>query len=270
MADRMAVRVSVIGHASQRWQSAKSSEEAAHHNYALSYLRAATVRRFVADLLRSHLGRLNIPVNWKAVGSAQRMPGPADNNSAIDRCVEVRIDLHFLYPNGAAVRVANPPLRTYMATRQWVLRVISVLGGVAGPAGVLLNVAIRNSITGKELKLRGELGGGGVPLTPKDAFIFDRKSNPAKQQVGHEVPFQTSEVMDFEDWGRDRWVKLELAEAKFFLTEKLGYLQFVGLKTSPADLRFQAKTGVGLKLGGKVLEVTGNWRLMVATPGTYL
>src|SRR4051794_30255942 len=89
----LAIRITVVGHASRQWKSATTADEASRLNQGLSDSRASTVHGEVTRLITSLLPSFPIAVETKGVGSSQPFPTAGEGNAAVDRSVLVLVDL---------------------------------------------------------------------------------------------------------------------------------------------------------------------------------
>jgi hypothetical protein len=258
----LAVRVNVTGHASPRWKSATSAQQAARLNQQLSVRRAENARQAIERMLTRELPLIPIAVPSKGVGSSQRFPTASEDNAAVDRSVFVTIELT---TTDTTLRAqARPPRRVYVPSKVWTLRVLSLAKLAAGFAVVSVRIAIRNPYSGKQLIMSGNLLGGGGAGSLDDVVGLDR----SLPEVG-EVDFETSEALDFDDFANDALVRLGSLEAALFIKAGGSYLRFVSIETKPQTLVFDSTVlGFGLP-GGHAFLVTG--RLGVEhNPGDFM
>jgi hypothetical protein len=252
MDDELIVRVSVVGHASRRWKSAKNAVQADRLNQRLSELRATNVRRAVEAIIRRELPTLKIDVPSRGVGRHEPFPTASENNAAVDRSVLFMVEL--TTTRSTLRSVHRPPRKIFAATRLWTLTVAHMLStNTVGVGVTFLRVRIRNGVTGKEITLAGTLAGGALSLNP-----YSKNKNPLpfkadvwhprshwQKPVGQEVTFLTSKPMDFGDWigagqKKGQSVRLVHAHVKTGLTKTATtFLQFRHVDHDPDMLVFE-------------------------------
>src|SRR5215831_14056338 len=155
MGDELVVRVDVVGHASKRWRTARTAEQADHLNQDLSEARAANIRKVVEGIVRKELPGISIEVPGWGVGSRDPFPTASEDNADIDRSVVVGITL-------ANVRTGEStefrPAKIYTPSRFWTFRVLAQVGGSAfGAKSVFMRIGIKSGATGRELVMSGWL-----------------------------------------------------------------------------------------------------------------
>ena len=193
MGDELVVRIDVVGHASKRWRTARTAEQADHLNQDLAEARAAGIRNVVEGIVRKELPGISIEVPGWGVGSRDPFPTASENNAAVDRSVVVGITLANVR---TGERTEFRPAKIYTPSRFWTFRVLALAGGaVVGAKSVYVRIGIKNAMTGRELRMSGWLFGGGFSPSKKDLVQtdnIDRKSlKNIFQPVGMEVTFQT-------------------------------------------------------------------------------
>jgi hypothetical protein len=251
MGDNLVVRINVVGHASRRWRGAKTPAEAEKLNQQLSEARAQNIRKVVEVIVKKELPGISIEAPAHGVGSHEGFPVAGEDNAAVDRSVVVTIDLAHVQIDS---RVEHRPARIYTPSIFWTLKVLSVLGGSGvGAKATFLRIAIRNAVTGRELKMRGYLYGGAFDPDPSHVFQFD--GDPTDQpkvdeQVGDEVTFHTERAEGFGYWvgsENGQWARLVHDKVGLIRKRELTALQFTRLDTyHPGTLVFEYEKGWSL------------------------
>lgn len=263
--DQFSIRMSVVGHASPRWKTAKNITEADRRNMRLSQQRAHNVRQAVAKVLRKELPGVAIELGEKAVGSRQPFPGPYSDNRAIDRSVVVELDL--TTKSKSYTTRSNPPRRVFAPSKFWEVTVVDVTKVVAGVALLMLRIVLKNYITGKEIVLSGKLAGGGMS---SKVFDFGGKINPGAigKPIGDKIIFETPEALTFSDFD-GQVVRVGKVDVKFGIGADMSYLTFPLLHHRPELLIFEHHR---LKLGFPGAEgfvVAGKMHLEGSNPGDW-
>ena len=250
MGDDLVVRIDVVGHASRRWRGAKTPAEAERLNQQLSGLRAQNVRRAVEAVVKKELPGISIEVPARGVGSSEGFPTAGEDNAAVDRSVLVTIDFTTV---GKGETRAYQPHFVYAPSSLWQLRVLALIGGSAiGAKGRFVRIAIRNVLTGGELKMAGYVFGGSYNPSRKQAPVdldVDRNKNPQDvlEPVGNTVTFRTEEDEDFGYWvglENGQWVRLVHDKVGLIRKRELTFLQFTGLDSYyPGSLVFEYEKG---------------------------
>ncbi len=272
----LAVRVSVVGHASPRWRGASSAAQAARLNQALSEVRATNVRNAVEQIIKRELPGLPIQVPAKGVGSSQLFPTASENNAAVDRSVVLMVDL--VTTDQSYTTKPKPPRRVYTPSKVWTFRVVSMarMAGI-GYVQIHVRISLQNPFSGKTAKFSGWLFGGGPAVSVKDSFKIS-KSKPSIDPIGKEVVFSVKEAMDFEDWSHGGpgqaqstglMARMGKLEVKFGLKTMMAYMVFPELDTHPDMLIFDS-TSIGLGWIGADGYVVAGKLHMEGNPGDYL
>ncbi|MEW6643077.1 MAG: hypothetical protein AB1586_21415 [Pseudomonadota bacterium] len=257
--ETLAVRITVVGHASRRWRGAHSASEAAAANLRLSEVRARTIHREVEAIVKRELPSLPIETSQKGVGSSDPFPTAGEDNAGIDRSVVVMVDLVWTIPTYKAV--PRPPYNVYAPSTFWTLKITALTGASGlGARASLMRIKIRNPFTRRELIMSGPIFGGDLDIGA-GLFAKNPKADPFKLDpreikqlhdgaVGNEVTFQTQE-MDFSGWvlGGGRSVRLLHGHIKTGVTKsQTSFLQFTDVDTHPGSLVFDLKA-LGFSFG---------------------
>jgi len=269
MGDDLMVRIDVVGHASRRWRGASTPAEADRLNQQLSEARAQNIRAVVEAIVKKELPGISIEVPGRGVGSREPFPTAGEDNAAVDRSVVVSIDLTNV---NTGSRIERRPIRIYMPSKFWTLKVLSMTGASGiGARGTFMRIAIKNPFTGRQLKMAGYLFGGAFSPNPKDLFQFDSdpKKNPKDfdKPVGNEVTFETDEAEDFSYWvgsENGQWVRVVHDKIGLVRKREFTFLQFTRLDDyHPGSLVFEYEKGwslpaVNISVVSGVLKVEGD------------
>jgi len=273
----LAIKVTIVGHASRRWKGAKSAAEADRLNQALSEHRAQNIYGAVDKMLKSEIAGLAIPTMWKGVGSHEGFPTAGDDNAPVDRSVVVMVDLTTTTPSYKFQ--PQPPRKIYLRSKVWTLRVIEMVRGAAfGFVEIFLRVGVTNPYTGREIIMTGWLSGGGSAMDVKDSFkipsmstLIKNTADMWKGQIGNKVSFTTDEAMDFDDWnngGQGHLVRLGKIDVSLGLRSYDTYLKFLDPRTT--ELFFQHKFLTLGKIKADAFLVSGKLHTEGDTPSDYL
>jgi hypothetical protein len=270
-----AVRVTVVGHASTRWQGAASAAEAARLNEALSKQRADNVRAAVEQILRlevpgvtiapgsSSTGNLEgVQVGSYGVGSREPVLNPVKDpndrmeNDPLNRSVRISIELITTEYHQAGASLA--PRRMGARTKFWYLTVVDLLGASAGGGVYHITLTLRNSLSGKTALYKGMLFSGGL-ATPS-------RTNPKGSDK--ELSFYTDEEMGFDDFdGQD--IRIEKVGAALGLKAGVGYLSFLSLGSGASMIPFEKTLGFGIKPKLEGVVISGSIGLAGDNPGDF-
>jgi hypothetical protein len=274
----VAIRITAEGHASRRWKSARTVDEASRLNWALSDRRANTIHTEVTRIVKGLKPSFPIASAEKGVGSSQPFPTASEDNAAVDRCVLVMVDL--VWTVSTVKLKPRPPRQIYAPSTFWELKIADLVGASAGVRGSFLRIKLRNPFTKRELSLAGYIAGGDLAIGPStfknkpvNPFKLDKRQLPTGQ-VGHEVTFETAQ-MDFEDWingGTGQWVRLVHSHLKTGITKSLAsFLQFLGVDTYPDSLVFDlTKLGLGLSVPEVDVQVQVGWLTPENSPSDFV
>lgn len=289
-----ALRVTIVGHSSVRWRSARSGQQAMSRNHDLSTRRADAVRELVEKELRKKLGpsfpieyavssvdsrvKSGVTIGAHGEGSIQalRQGKGRNDDSQSDRRVEVKIEkITTTYTTGG---VSLPPLRIAGETKSWALGVTRMRALAIGYAHVDVELVLRNRLTDKRMYATASLDGGGLgsgaAKAGKDLMkqIADRGVKNLTQAyedfVGRgEVFFETDQKMTFESFDGEI-IRMGKALASIGIKGVLSYIEFTGFHHWPEPIVFQKKITVGWpNLEGWV--VAGVLRLRGPNPGDW-
>jgi outer membrane protein OmpA-like peptidoglycan-associated protein len=267
----LAIRVTVVGHASPRWRGAKNPTEADRLNLRLSELRAQNVRGVVEGILKRELPSLPIAVPSKGVGSHERFPAVSEDNAAIDRSVVVMVEL--THTRHDYEWVPQPPRRISAASKLWLMQVRSLLRGAGIGAQLFqIRLSLKNPYSGKSIQLTGWLFGGGAAGGVGDSFRTPGPSDIKKLwkgKVGVEVLFSTPQAMLFNDFD-GQFVRMHRLGAKFGIGFEGTFLNFIGLKTKPDYLFFEPGSfSLSLKPDVDAFVVGGKLGIEGDNPGDF-
>src|SRR5262249_6846267 len=231
----LAVRITVVVHASPRWKGAKTAHEADVLNQRLSELRARNVQQVVEPIIKNQLPGLKIEVPAKGVGSHERFPTAGEDNAAMDRSVVVMVDLITTTPSYKPV--PRPPHRIHVTSKIWTLRVLTLTRASVGYSNVYLAILVTNPFTKRAIKMAGYLHGGDLDLDIGKKGITTKPSldrNLPGAPIGDEVTFMTLKAMDFHDWMPSRMVRLNHGTLGLIRKWETTILQFTDLDTNHA------------------------------------
>jgi hypothetical protein len=272
-----AVRVTVVGHASARWRSARNQQEADRFNLALSNQRANSVRAFVDNILRTQIPGVDIQpgtslapgehpsgvqVGWYGVGSKQPLapfPKPPGENNPLNRSVVVTLEL--ITTTYGHMDVDLTPLHVSTYTRFWDVKVMDLRGGAVGGAAYKCKLAIRNPISDKVATYAGYLFGGGVGASIS-------KSDP-KQGIGDEVTIEANQDMGFDEFN-GQMIRIEKASASLGVSGTVSYLTFVSLGPGASLRPFQTSLSLTLKPKIEAFVISGTVTMQGPNPGDWL
>lgn len=252
------LRVQVVGHASARWRSARTAEQAAGRNQELSERRAAAVKEVI---LQELAGRLPVPVDVDVCvvddedveGAAvaghgegsreavKRTEGDRRSNEQRDRRVDVEAELVTTERGRERVLV-----RRSARTRDWRFTVTRFKDFGVGYARVELELEITNMLTGRRATGRARLEGlGKGGLAPDKGGI-----GPANIELSADRP------VGFADFDGSL-IRVYLANVKLGVGWKGVFVVFGGIRKNPVLV--ESDWGLGLKPGG--YGVVGDLRL---------
>lgn len=273
--DNLIVRITVVGHASQRWRNAGSAAEADSLNQQLSEFRADNVRRLVEDIVRRELPGFKIEVPGRGAGSREGFPVASENNAAINRSVVVSIDLTTTQPQS---NTQSRPIRLYAPSKFWRLQVLEYVGGsLFGGRNAHIRISIENIWTGRELIMSGFVYGGSFDPDPKHVFNpdVDVKTRPTDllKPFSKKIALETDNAEDFSYWtGSSNSQMVRVVHDQVGVVRKVSttFLQFTGLHTySPGSLVFEWKKG--WTLGTLNISVaTGSLQVEGDVPSDYV
>lgn len=269
-----ALRVTVVGHASRRWRGAANATQATRLNEALSRQRADNIRALVEQLLRQEIPGVDIApgtsstddlegVRLGAYGVGSREPvqnpvrDPNDTleNDPLNRSVRITIEL--LTSEYRETGVSLAPHRVSAKTKFW-YATVDLTGMSVGAGGFILNLTLRNSLSGKTALYKGKLFSGGIS-TPSRT-----KPKPGTE----ESSFYTDREMGFDDFD-DEVVRIEKAGATLGIKASVGYLTFPFLGPGARLIPFERKIGIGIKPSLQGI-VAGGWvHLWGPNPGDW-
>ena len=273
-----AVRITIVGHASSRWRSAKNAAERSRLNEILSNKRADNIRAVVEKMLKSEIpgitisagrslspGRAPTGVQVGSYGVGSREPvvnsGLSDPNENNPLNRSVLLLLEQITTTYSSTGVSRAPLRVSARTTFWYGKVLNLNGAGLGVAGYFLRLAIRNSLSDKVVNYTGYLLGGGASSSPWSIS----RSKPGS--VGNEFSFYTDKEMGFVDFD-GQLVRMERAVGSLGIKASVGYLTFVSLGKGAALLAFQKSLGIGApRLEGSV--VSGALHMEDKDPGDW-
>ena len=183
---RTRVMVTVTGHASPRWKSARSNPQADAFNLNLSHQRENAVRHRVEALLREALPDQQLVFEYAQTRTAD--PDPLDLNATVDIDSGAVGSRTTLQEAGKAARTANDSSMRRVdlgidlssaidtvqdttiherrkvsgATKNWAIKMGIAVQAEEGVGGGVLNFMLKNRKSGQEVEGWGEYGLGGV------------------------------------------------------------------------------------------------------------
>lgn len=270
-----AVRITVVGQASPRWNGASSPAEADRQNARLANQRAEHVRQLVESQLRAALGETypvessvsrpdgekprGLGIGDYGVGSRESMRnsgGDRKNNDAIYRSVEVRVErITTEYRSGGR----SVPLKKYSSnTRFWYVTIRKLLvSGIVIPGYALgwTEIEIMNSMSKKKARYRAALYGGGDPM-PADT--------PDKNVGRREAPLVTDKEMGFDDFDGES-IRISRMDVQLLAGLSAYWLAFPNLGKGAFN-SLGKEFGLGFP-GGYI--VSGTLRMIGDNPGDY-
>lgn len=267
--------VTITGHSSPRWKGASDTAEADRRNQVLSNQRALTTKTAVEQLLRSRLGQnINIEFNLSyandrvpkhvgigsyGVGSRQSLEQAKGNrNSDEEKYRKVEVAIEFITTKYHTVG-KSVPLNTVPAyTKFWYVTIKSLLISglvIPGPVWGFIDVAIKNSLSGKEAIYTAPLWGGGDPM-PSDT--------PDKNVGRKEASIVTDEPLGLDDFN-GTFIRLERLDAQVIFGFNRLYMGFPLLGKHTWNFMEQ-KWGFGFP-GGFI--VSGYLQMKGKNPGDW-
>ena len=258
------LRVIIVGHSSPRWKGAKNKRDADTKNYELSEQRMDEVQKIVDVRLRSLLGdnatiiyeRVYYPgqprvgelpgearVEGHARGSKESLRHAKGNRSSDDqgyRRVDVFID------DTARTEHYKPSYeneRRKLTSTRWGVTVGVSAGVVAGAAGSLLAIRLKNLETGRTGDYHLIAGGGGAKVGIGVSAPFDDSY----------TEFQTSRPVGFEDFDGALTRYTSFSVGVVFLGYEKAYISFLGMGPDAVSIDVGGfNYGAKLELGGAV------------------
>lgn len=274
---RTVVRIEVVGHASPRWRSAKSPQQADEMNWRLAETRARQVRLETEKLLKDLLPNRSLVFEYRfrpstekpsdapvraldeptdvaldfqgrgskeTLGEAGRR-GRAANDDPMRR-VEVKVTMHSQNETDVEEDIERS-VRKPGATRDWSIWVTGEAGvELVGKAGGIL-IQLRNGKTGNIGTYAGWTSGAGVSVGV----------NIAKTSRPNFESFTTPEPMTFADFSGSNFSIASVGVGVgFFGAEwsKFRFSRFGGGQPTPGGIQVGGLSigGIGLNLGSAV------------------
>ena len=257
----LSVRVTAVGHASSRWRSAQTREDADRNNQLLSERRANNVRNFVETILKRELpDDIHVGVSPQGVGNKKPlMPERPVDDFAINRSVVVTIDITTIHQ---ALNLIPGKKRINARTKHWSLRVLGFARMGFGLNVGVVTIALKNQVTGKEMEGKAEIMGGGTPAMSKKRPDLSKLLKP----IGKEVYFTSREAMGFDDFHRTALNTGKL-KVKIVYGNEMTYIKFPFLHHDPDLLVFDYDQGWGWS--ADAFDMSGQLFLYGTNPGDY-
>lgn len=210
------VLIKVVGRASRRWKGAKSAEEAASKNRALSIKRAMGVTSIIEAALKAEFKNTgvsvmaptpivltddSVPIQWHGVGSENPLVSePPSGDMAINRTVNVSLEWHSLIPT---YTVKSRPTKYRAFSNYWEFQKLKFEAAALGKGAGFIRFRL-SDMFGKSRKYEAELRGHGFD-NPLSGFADKSKlkvddPNPSsfffstKDKIGFEA-FENNQVI---------------------------------------------------------------------------
>lgn len=292
--DAQAIRFTVIAHASPRYRSAKSPEQADSKNLKLSQDRESSVRAAIVKLLQTKLGTsvsirggtsypdgttpVGVEVGGDSVGSRDSLRstgGDRNNDDAIYRKVDVIFEKYEdqTYSGNVSTGQTSARIRKWWRLRVDRLDVHYRLGFAVGDA----ELTLQNGLSEKSMQAKLKLDGGGYDVSVSPSLnlpkaIFNVFRNIIKGSKDHYTErefhsFECNQEMGFEDFN-DKVVIIKKNTYKAGLKGHTMSIAFDKLGTE-ASMLLTPVGGIG-GLGVGEYTVLGQLQMVGKNPGDWI